>query len=70
MTVTANASDEETSVEKVEFYIDDKLQATDYEEPYIWSWDKPDFIKHTLSATAYNSIEIISSDDVIVWKFF
>jgi len=57
-------------IEKVEFYLDGELQATDNEEPYVWSWDKPDFIKHTLSATAYNSIEIISSDDVIVWKFF
>ena len=57
-------------IEKVEFYLDGELQATDYEEPYVWSWDKPDFIKHTLSATAYNSIEIISSDDVTVWKFF
>jgi len=57
-------------IEKVEFYLDGELQATDYERPYIWSWDKPDFFKHTLSATAYNSIDIISSDDVLVWKFF
>jgi hypothetical protein len=57
-------------IEKVEFYVDGKLQATDYEEPYIWSWDKPTFFKHTLSATAYRNTENISSDDVIVWKFF
>ena len=57
-------------IEKVEFYIDDKLQATDYEEPYLWSWDEPTFLKHTLSATAYHNTENISSDDVIVWKFF
>ena len=57
-------------IEKVEFYVDGKLQATDYEEPYIWSWDKPTFLKHTLSATAYHNTENIPSDDVIVWKFF
>ena len=56
-------------IEKVEFYVDGQLQGTDYEEPYIWSWDKPTFLKHTLSATAYYDTENISSDDVIVWRF-
>jgi len=57
-------------IEKVEFYVDGELQATDFEEPYMWSWDKPTFLKHTLMATAYHNTENISSDDVIVWKLF
>jgi len=70
ITTIAKVNGISDDIEKVEFYVDGKLQATDYEEPYIWSWNKPTFLKHTLSATAYRNTENISSDDVIVWKFF
>jgi len=68
--VTTKINGISEDIEKVEFYVDGKLQATDYEEPYIWSWNKPTFLKHILKATAYYNTENISSDDFIVWKFF
>ncbi len=57
-------------VEKVEFYIDNEYQYTDFEEPYTWLWDKPNFFRHTLKVIAYYNDRDQLSEDVIVWKFF
>lgn len=38
VTVTANVSDDGT-LDRVEFYLDGNLVATDTEAPYSWSWD-------------------------------
>ena len=59
-----------SEVEKVEFYIDEQLKHTDYEEPYIWAWEKRSFFKHTITTIAYYDTEESVSDDVTVWKFF
>jgi hypothetical protein len=57
-------------IEKVEFYLDNILQETDYEEPFLWNWDNPVFLKHSLYAIAfYNDNEIISNN-IVFWKFF
>lgn len=57
-------------VEKVEFYIDNEYQYTDFEEPYTWLCDKPNFFRHTLKVIAYYNDRDQLSEDVIVWKFF
>ncbi len=57
-------------VEKVEFYIDNESQYTDFEEPYTWLWDKSNFFRHTLKVIAYYNDGEQLIDDVIVWKFF
>ena len=57
-------------VEKVEFYIDNEYQYTDFEEPYTWFWDKPNFFRHILRVIAYYNDGDQLSEDVIVWKFF
>ena len=56
-------------VEKLEFYIDDVLKSTDYEEPYTWLWDETSFLTHTIKVVAYYNGNIISSE-IKVWKFF
>ena len=57
-------------VEKVEFYLDGNLQHIAEDEPFTWSWNKPAFFKHNISAKAYynetNSLEY----NLIVWKLF
>lgn len=37
--VQANASDGETGIDRVEFYVDNQLLGADYSEPYSYSWD-------------------------------
>jgi len=70
MNVEAKVNGISDAIEKVEFYIDDELQDTNYEEPYMWSWDKPSFSRHTLNAIAYYNAGSVLSDDIMVWKFF
>jgi len=57
-------------IEKVEFYIDDQLKLTDYEEPYVWQWDSRSFFRHTIKTIAYYDSRESISDETIVWKFF
>jgi len=58
------------TVQKIEFYIDNTLQFTDTEAPYIWIWNKLSFFKHTIKVIAYyNSIDS-TSNQISVLKIF
>lgn len=57
-------------VEKVEFYTNGRLQHTDYDEPYEWSWYRRSFFRHTIETIAYYDTQNSTSDEVTVWKFF
>ena len=69
--ITVDAIDD-YGIEKVEFYIDNVLQATDISEPYTWKWNErmPFRFKHLVKVIACDSIGNIISDEMIVWKFF
>jgi len=56
--------------DRVEFYVDDVLENTDFDYPYEWLWDNPSFIKLSeIMVKAYsNSSTVI--DKIMVWKFF
>jgi hypothetical protein len=56
-------------VDKVEFYLDDELVSTVYEEPYVWTWDKRSFFRHAITAVAFYGDASTMTDTVIVWKF-
>lgn len=49
---TATANDPTSGVERVEFYLDDELQDTVYDEPYQWTWTGT--TSHLVYAIAYN----------------
>jgi nitrous oxidase accessory protein NosD len=57
-------------VERVEFSIDGKLEETDYEKPYTWTWNIQTLLprKHTINVTAYNEHGDHKNDEIIVWK--
>ncbi len=57
VTVTANVSDDGT-LDRVEFYLDGSLVATDTEAPYAWSWDPGLQANglHTVRALAVDSL--------------
>ncbi len=57
-------------VEKVEFYIDEQLKFTDYDEPYLWSWNQRSFFRHTIKTIAYFDTKTSTNDEVMVLKFF
>jgi len=57
-------------IEKVEFYINDVLKASDTEQPYNYSWDEPTFarIKHTIKVIAYYGEGETLDNEIAVWR--
>ncbi|MBN1860206.1 MAG: DUF362 domain-containing protein [Candidatus Thermoplasmatota archaeon] len=55
-------------VEKIEFYKDGSLQFTDTEAPYIWTWNKLSFFRHTIKIVAYYDSVNTTSNEIKVWK--
>lgn len=64
--IEAYASDYEHDIEKVEFYIDNKLMATDYTRPYTWWWINRPMFFHKLKVVAYNTIGETGRDEIYV----
>lgn len=69
ITIEAEAFDNESGIDKVEFYVDDELKNTDHEAPYEWLWDETIFFRHTIKAVAYNNFGNTASDEQVVWIF-
>jgi hypothetical protein len=67
--VNASAHQE---IDRVEFYIDDKLKYNDTAEPYNWTWDErtPLRFRHTIKVTAYDAARNKAGDEIDVWEFF
>ena len=70
ITIQVEATQEPFGIERVEFYIDDTLKATDNEPPYEWTWSTPAFFKHTIKAIAYDTSGKSSEKSIDVSKFF
>ena len=66
--VNAQVNGVEDAINKVEFYLDGKLQHTDYEEPYAWLWNTSAYFRHSLTTVAYCDDQYLSQS-VNVWKF-
>lgn len=67
--VSATATDNQSGVERVEFYVDDELKTTVYSTPYNWKWnDQGLFFSYTLKVVAYDYYENFNSVSMKVWK--
>ena len=60
----------QAGIEKVDFFVDSRYKATDYFEPYAWTWDEKTFFKHTIKVNVYDNAGNKASDEIVVWKFF
>ena len=67
--IEAQASDDESGIDYVEFYIDGKLRSTDATAPYSWTWDEITFFQHVIKTVAYDNADNRASRELIVWKF-
>jgi hypothetical protein len=67
-TIIASVHDD-SQIEKVEFYIDNKLTATITQGPYQWMWHKLSFGKKTITIKAYDDSgkQSIASIDVVAF---
>ena len=73
ITIEATATDEDSGIEKVEFYINGKLKGNDTNEPYTYGWKREgfSFIKiFIIKVVAYDNEGRISVDRKIVRKLF
>jgi len=72
ITIIVNATDKDTGIEKVEFYINGKLKGTDSSEPFSYVW-KRDRIRlfhiFVIKVIAYDEDGVTDSDKMIVRKF-
>lgn len=55
-----------TSVDKVEFYVDDELKENDTEAPYEWKWDERMIVPpiHSLKIVGYDNDVEVGSDEI------
>jgi len=68
--VEAQVNGDAGTVQKIEFYKDNLLQFSDTEAPYIWTWNKLSFFKHTIKIIAYYDSINSTSNQITVWKLF
>lgn len=52
--IEAVATDNESGISKVEFYIDGEIKFTDNEAPYSYTWDETAFLIHNIGVKAYD----------------
>ena len=68
--VIANASDDDSGIDRVEFYVYQQLVETKTSAPYTWLWSEKAFFKQALTVKAYDKAGNVASEDLTVWKFF
>jgi hypothetical protein len=70
ITIEANASDNESGIDRVEFYIDGLLKSEDSSEPYSYDWKELQSGKHTIKVIAYdNAGNNATSPEILVFKW-
>jgi len=67
--VEVAASDNDSGIAKVEFYIDNQYKANDTSAPYSWTWSEKNFFFYTLKVIAYDNAGHLASKEINVWKF-
>lgn len=65
ITIMVDVSD---SIDKVEFYIDDKLRYTDDLSPYSWFWDEFATGIYTIKVVVFDSKGETADDEITVFR--
>jgi parallel beta-helix repeat protein len=68
--IEVDAYDQDSDIEKIEFYIDNQLVHTDTLAPYVWKWIDRVFFKHTIKIVAYDTFENQVEYEQEIRKFF
>ena len=70
VTIEVNASDNESGIDHVEFFIDGVSKSTDTSAPYSYDWREIQSGKHTITVKAYdNAGNNATSPDLLVFKW-
>jgi len=68
--IMVDSHDNLSGLERIEFYIDDELVATQTEDPYVFRWDDQAFFKHTIRVVGIDRAGNQNYHEIIVRKFF
>jgi parallel beta-helix repeat protein len=71
ITIEANATDNSSSISRVEFYVDGVVVANFTTGPYAWKWDTrtPFKFHHEIKVVAYDTAANKADASLSVWKF-
>ena len=69
ITIEVDATDDESGVDRVEFYIDGELQGEDNTSDYFWLWSDTTPGKHTIKVICYDNEGNDASQEITVWKW-
>jgi hypothetical protein len=67
ITIVAEAVDELTSVDKVEFFVNNNKYAIDEDYPYEWRWNETTIGRHALRIVAFDEVGNHDYDEKILW---
>ncbi len=70
LTVKVNATDNQSGVNRVEFYLNGDLMLNDTSSPYEWPWTQRTIFPCILKIIAYDNDENQKSVQLNVWKIF
>src|SRR5690606_1603552 len=68
--VNVTATDDDSGMNRVEFYVALQLMENDTEAPYSWFWSEMAFFKQTVTIKAFDNEGNSASETFEVWKFF
>jgi hypothetical protein len=69
--ITATATDSESGINRVAFYIDDELRSTDTTAPYAWLWsDRGHFFRYAIKVIAFDNVGNQKSAEIKIRKIF
>lgn len=68
--VEAVATDDESGLDRVEFYVNQQLFGNVTTAPYTWLWSQTAFFRQVLTVKAFDKEGNKASKDIEVWKFF
>jgi hypothetical protein len=69
ITIEVNASDNQSGIDRVEFYIDGVLKGNDSSAPYSYDWNEIRSGKRTIKVTAYDNAGNSASAEMLVFKW-
>jgi hypothetical protein len=68
--INATATDLESGIDRVEFYIDNQYKGNDTTEPYKWVWSEQAFFVYIIKVVAFDKAGNSNYKELKVWKFF
>jgi hypothetical protein len=68
--IDVTATDDDSGIDRVEFYVNMQLIGNDSTTPYNCLWNQMAFFKQTLTVKAFDKEGNEASKELEVWKFF